>query len=64
MRPLRHRTLLTLVLIATISFLTGQAAAFAQDDDPNVTVDPRLYDGMEYRSLNFTRGGRAVMGPE
>jgi len=63
MRSLRTHSLLTLLLIATISFLAGQSAAvIAQEaaDDANVTVDARLYEDMEFRSLNFTRGGRST----
>ncbi len=51
------------MLTAVMAFLAGQnAAAFAQEgeNDANVTVDSRLYEGMEYRSLNFTRGGRST----
>jgi photosystem II stability/assembly factor-like uncharacterized protein len=63
MRSLRTRSLLTLVLISTISFLAGQSAdviAQEEGDDTNVTVDERLYEDMEFRSLNFTRGGRST----
>ncbi|NKB89646.1 MAG: glycosyl hydrolase [Acidobacteria bacterium] len=62
MRSLRTRTLLTIVFVATVAFPAGQSAAIAQegDDNANVTVDPRLYEDMSYRSLNFSRGGRAV----
>ena len=44
--------------------LTGLpvAAPVAQNDgvDPNVVVDPALFDTLEYRSLGFTRGGRST----
>ncbi len=45
-----------LLLLLTI------AAPIAQDDpaNPNITVDPVLFESLEYRSLGFTRGGRST----
>jgi len=34
--------------------------AVAPQDDPNVTVDPKYFEGLSYRSTGFSRGGRST----
>ena len=48
--------------VAGLLLLPMIAAPIAQDDpaDPNITVDPVLFESLEYRSLGFTRGGRST----
>ncbi len=55
-------TRMATLLLVTLLVLAPSGHPRAQEtaDDPNVTVDPRLFDTLEYRSLGFTRGGRST----
>jgi photosystem II stability/assembly factor-like uncharacterized protein len=59
MRRLRAIALLSVLLILGKPSLkaTAQQPAAA---NPNVTVDPSFYSSMQYRLVNFSRGGRAT----
>src|SRR5687768_13647650 len=50
---------LVLVLCLTYSFPANSPADTA-DDKSNITVDPALFGGLQYRSLDFSRGGRST----
>ena len=56
------RLVTPLLTVVTLLFLTPGSHPRAQEpgDDPNVTVDPVLFDTLKYRSLGFTRGGRST----
>ena len=54
----------SLFVLAFVSLLAPLRLAQAQSDsaaaDPNVVVDPARFETMQYRSLNFNRGGRST----
>jgi hypothetical protein len=57
-----------LMLILALAALVAapapaQEAEPQAEQDPNVTFDPELLNGLEYRSTNFTRGGRSPTSP-
>jgi len=68
----RRRSSAPLFVVLLLAFLlsgapvTGLAGAApppqegAPQDDPNVTIDPSLFDAMEYRMVGPYRGGRAT----
>ncbi len=56
-----RRLQLAMLAFGIIAATSGLAAQRAQQaDEANVTVDPALYAGLEYRSLEFSRGGRST----
>lgn len=50
-------------LLLTFALLINPVAAFETSpaaDTPNVTINPKLFENLEYRSLGFMRGGRST----
>ncbi|MBP1607357.1 MAG: glycosyl hydrolase repeat-containing protein, partial [Acidobacteria bacterium] len=45
---------------ATQAASTPKTVVSATAADPNQVVDPRLFGGLQYRSLGFSRGGRST----
>ena len=60
MRSRRTALPLLLCLVTALGVSAGQAATAQAGRDADAVVDPKLYDGLAYRSLEFTRGGRAT----
>ena len=68
MQPDRHITGVSFAILLLVAVITQPtAAALAQgsrrdlqEDATNVTVDPLLFEGLEYRSSGFARGGRST----
>ena len=66
MNHLQKTVLNPLFFVALWPFLVApqnvraQSESDADADGRNVIVAPELYDGMAYRSLNFSRGGRST----
>ncbi len=55
------RALGVLTVLVTVVATGPDAGVQAQGArDPNVTVEPALFEGLEYRSLGFSRGGRST----
>ncbi len=62
-RPWRH--LLVVALLAFVLAVPHVAEAQGsrrdlQEDEANVSVDPKHFSGLNYRSIGFSRGGRSV----
>jgi hypothetical protein len=58
----RKLTSFFVLVLAVVTFATV-APVIAEEtvaDDPNVVFQPNLFEGMEYRSLGFSRGGRST----
>ena len=54
-------TRITTLLLTALIVLAPSGRARAQTAaDPNVVVDPTVFETLEYRSLGFTRGGRST----
>ena len=49
----------TALLVATAA-LNPMPAVAQDNNDDHATIDPQVLDGLEFRSLNFTRGGRST----
>ena len=51
---------LLLVSLIVGAVVPGAVAAGTNTDAANVVVEPKLLEGLQYRSLNFSRGGRST----
>ncbi len=51
---------LAISLFSAIVLLASPVGASESADVPNATVDPTVIEGLEYRSLGFSRGGRST----
>ena len=58
---MRRTSLLTsIVTVLMLAQVGGAVAAEADGDDPNITISPRILEGLEYRLIGPTRGGRVT----
>lgn len=58
-----HSVLRVILLVVGVAFIASaplHAQAVAPDEDGSVSVDPELFETLEYRQLDFTRGGRST----
>ncbi len=60
----RFRGFLVVFVVVALVWAAGRqvhlAAQAGSSERANVVVDPRLFEGLTYRSLEFSRGGRAT----
>ncbi len=52
--------LLLLLLVASPPAVAQGSRQDLKEDPANVTVDPKYFDGLQYRSSGFSRGGRST----
>jgi len=59
---MRRYGLVALSVVALAALAFGQVPVSGQADasQANITVDPKLYDGLEYRLVGHSRGGRVT----
>ncbi len=58
---MRHISLLTsMVTVLTLAQVGAAVVAETDVDAPNITISPRILEGLEYRLVGPTRGGRVT----
>ena len=61
-REFFRRAFLFIFLMAPVTVLAQGSHHDYEENEANVTVSPALLESLEFRALNFSRGGRATAG--